>query len=334
MPPTYGSYPPYGSGSPGGDMESAVSGIFSSVFGGAPGSAASAAAPPGAGSEPTNVYFGRTSGQRMTPVVGGNEALIPGRSRLREVEEEDDVRSIEEAMAMFYEDDFDLQRLGEEAEKYGLKAETLDDLLKVWEDAVTYSANKYANGSKKTPWEMIPLMAGAWRGDGSDADRSRALAAALQEPRTITQTAYTAGRTITETATQTDNSNPEQSRALVQDVLSRALSRWATGAELAEFIGTLNTYQRENPTIQTRTTDIAPETTTQTTTEDVDGNQSTSTSTVGGESNTSTSVQQGATAEGAQQLLLEQAMERPDYGAHQAATTYMGALLQALESPV
>jgi hypothetical protein len=315
-------------------MESALSGIFSSVFGGAPGSAASAAAPPGAGSEPTNVYFGRTSGQRMTPVVGGNEALIPGRSRLREVEEEDDVRSIEEAMAMFYEDDFDLQRLGEEAEKYGLKAETLDDLLKVWEDAVTYSANKYANGSKKTPWEMIPLMAGAWRGDGSDADRSRALAAALQEPRTITQTAYTAGRTITETATQTDISNPEQSRALVQDVLSRDLGRWATGAELAEFIGTLNTYQRENPTVQTRTTEIAPETTTQTTTEDVDGNQSTSTSTVGGESNTSTSVQQGATAEGAQQLLLEEAMEQPDYGAYQAATTYMGALLQALESPV
>lgn len=316
-------------------MESALSGIFSSVFGGAPGSAASAAAPPGAESEPTNVYFGRTSGQRMTPVVGGNEALIPGKSRLREVEEEDDIRTIEEAMAMFYEDDFDLNRLGELAEKYGLKAETLDDLLDVWETAVTYSANKYANGSKKTPWEMIPLMAGAWRGDGSDADRSRALAAALQEPRTITQTAHTAGRRIVETATQVDISNPEQSRALVQSVLSQALGRWATGAELEEFVGSLNTYQRENPTVTTRTTDVAPETRTQTTTESADGTSQTSeTSVQGGESNTSTTTQQGATAEGGQQLLLEQAMESPDYGAYQAATTYYQALLGALAAPV
>ena len=300
----------------------------------APGGPASAGSLPGAQQDPDSVFFGRGP-RRMTPVWGGNEALLPGKSRLRSDEDEDDIKSISEAMAMFYEDDFDLERLSEEAEKYGLKAESLDDLLGVWESAVTYSANKYAAGSKTTPWEMIPLMAGAWRGDGSPSDRSRALAASLNEPRTMTQTAHTAGRTITETATQVDISNPEQSRALVQNVLSQALGRWATGAELEEFVGTLNAYQRNNPSVSTRTTTVAPETRTQTTTESADGsNQSSSTSVQGGESNSSTTSQQGATAEGGQQLLLENAMEHPDYGAYQAATTYYQALLGALAAPV
>lgn len=302
-------------------------------LGTAPGGAASAASLPGAQQEPDAVFFG-TGPRRMTPVWGGNEALIPGKSQLRRDEDEDDIKSISEAMAMFYEDDFDLARLGEEAEKYGLKAETLDDLLGVWETAVTYSANKYAAGSKKTPWEMIPLMAGAWRGDGSPADRSRALAESLNEPRTMTQTAHTAGRTITETATQVDISNPEQSRALVQNVLSQALGRWASGAELEEFVGTLNAYQRENPSVSTRTTTVAPETRTQTTTESPDGSQSSSTSVEGGESDSSTTSQQGATAEGGQQLLLENAMESPDYGAYQASSTYFQALLGTLAAPV
>lgn len=150
----------------------------------------------------------------------------------------------------------------------------------------------------------------------------------------MTQTAHTAGRTITETATQVDISNPEQSRALVQNVLSQALGRWATGAELEEFVGTLNAYQRDNPSVSTRTTTVAPETRTQTTTESPDGSQSSSTSVQGGESNSSTTSQQGATAEGGQQLLLENAMESPDYGAYQAATTYYQALLGALAAPV
>ena len=167
-------------------------------------------------------------------------------------------------------------------------------------------------------------MGGAWQGGGGAADRSR----------TLTQTMHEAGRTTTETATQVDISNPEQSRALVQDVLSRALGRWATGDELGEFVGTLNTYQRENPSVSTRTTETAPQTTTQTTTEDAGGNQSQSSSTVGGESNTSTTNQQGATAEGGQQLLLENAMEQPDYGAYQASSTYYNALLGALAAPV
>jgi hypothetical protein len=307
--------------------------FINGYLGSSTGGAASAASPPGASSEPDSVFFGTRKGETVTGRFF-NEPGMPKVTRERETEE-DDVKSVAEAMAMFYEDDFDLNRLGELAEQYGLKAETLDDLADVWESAVQYSARKYASGSKATPWDMIPLMAGAWRGDGSLADRSRALAESLNEPRTLTQTAHTAGRRIVETATQVDISNPEQSRALVQNVLSQALGRWATGAELEEFVGSLNAYQRENPTVTTRTTDVAPETRTQTTTESADGtSQSSETSVQGGESNTSTTTQQGATAEGGQQLLMEQAMESPDYGAYQAATTYMDALLGALAAPV
>jgi hypothetical protein len=307
--------------------------LFGGAMGTSTGGAASAATPYGEQQDPDAVYFGRRPGE---PTVGRffDESGKPKVTRLME-NEEDDVKSVAESMAMFYEDDFDLNRLGEMAEKYGMKAETLDDLMSVWESAVQYSANKFAAGSRKTPWEMIPLMAGAWRGDGSPADRSRALAESLNEPRTVTSTARTAGRTITETATQVDISNPEQSRALVQDVLSQALGRWASGAELAEFVGTLNTYQRENPSTSTRTTTTTPQTSTQTTTESADGtSQSSDTSTVGGESSSSVVNQQGASAEGAQQLLLENAMEQPDYGAYQASSTYFTALLGALAAPV
>lgn len=299
---------------------------FSGVMGsgGGGGAASAAAAPAQTGYEDAmDVFFGRTKTQKMTPIAPG-DALIPGKSKVREYEE-DEIKSMAEAMAMFYEDDFDMQKLAEEAERYGLRAESLDDLRSVWETAIQYSANKYSAGSKKTPWEMIPLMGGSWQGGGGEADRSR----------TMTQTMHEAGRTVTETATQVDISNPEQSRALVQDVLSRALGRWATGDELAEFVGTLNTYQRENPSVSTRTSTTTPQTTTQTTTQNGEGTTSTSnTETVGGETTSSTTNQQGATAEGGQQLLLEEAMEAPDYGAYQASTTYYDALLGALAAPV
>lgn len=305
-------------------MAEALAGLFSSqtaLGGGVGGGYASAgAAPTQAEQEDAmDVFFGRS--KYMAPVLN-NEALIPGKSNLRE---EDDVKSMSEAMAMFYEDDFDLKKLAEEAGKYGLRTESLDDLRSVWETAVQYSANKYAAGSKKTPWEMIPLMGGAWQGGGGEADRSR----------TMTQTMHEAGRTTTETATQVDISNPEQSRALVQDVLSKALGRWATGDELGEFVGTLNTYQRENPSVSTRTSVTTPSDTTQSTTQSADGSVSAQSSkTTGGETSSSTTNQQGATAEGGQQLLLENAMEQPDYGAYQASTTYYNALLQSLAAPV
>jgi hypothetical protein len=294
--------------------------------GGGGGAASAAAAPTQAEQQDAmDVFFGRTKSQKMTPVWRG-DALLPGKSKVVE-SEEDDIKSVAEGMAMFYEDDFDLQKLAEEAERYGLRADSLDDLRNVWETAIQYSANKYAAGSKKTPWEMIPLMGGAWQGGGGKADRSR----------TMTQTMHEAGRTVTETATQVDISNPEQSRALVQDVLSRALGRWATGDELGEFVGTLNTYQRENPSVSTRTSVTTPQTTTQTTTEggsDTDQTSESSSKTVGGETTSSTTNKQGATAEGGQQLLLENAMEAPDYGAYQASTTYYDALLGVLAAPV
>ena len=271
------------------------------------------------------VFFGRSKGGTWRNEYTG-DARDAGTFGKRMVETDtDDIKSVAEGMAMFYDDDFDYKKLAEEAEKYGLKAETLDDLRIVWETALEYSANKYATGSKKTPWEMIPLMGGAWQGGGGAADRSRSM----------TQTMHEAGRTVTETATQVDISNPEQSRALVQDVLSRALGRWASGDELSEFVGTLNTYQRENPSVSTRTSTTAPSTTTTSTTESGDGSQQvTGSETVGGETNSSTTNQQGATAEGGQQLLLEEAMEQPDYGAYQASTTYMDALIGALAAPV
>ncbi|NTW41310.1 MAG: hypothetical protein HGA44_15790 [Cellulomonadaceae bacterium] len=112
------------------------------------------------------------------------------------------------------------------------------------------------------------------------------------------------------TGTSVDLTNPTEAKALVNDALARALGRAATREELDTFRGVLNAAEKANPVTTTQTTNYDAE---------GDATSGSSTSTGGVDRN---------------QVLLDQAMKKPEYGAYQAATTYMSALLSAVQSPV
>jgi hypothetical protein len=118
--------------------------------------------------------------------------------------------------------------------------------------------------------------------------------------------------TRTSTSTSIDLTDPATAKAIVNDALSQRLGRAATEEELATLRGVLNAAERAAPTVTTSSTTYQ------------DGDAVSQSSTTSG----------GLTGAGRQQLILDEAMQKPEYGAYQAATTYFNALMQAVQSPV
>lgn len=118
--------------------------------------------------------------------------------------------------------------------------------------------------------------------------------------------------TSTSTTRSVNLTDPMTAKALVNDVLSKQLGRAATDEEINAFTDVLHSAQNANPSVSTETR-----------TYDEAGNYSSQVNTSG-----------GLDAAGQQQVVSDQAMKLPDYGAYQAATTYMGALTRAIQSPV
>lgn len=173
-------------------------------------------------------------------------------------------------------------------------------LSKYWQAAVEEAANAYAaDKSKKIdPWKMAEFM-GSLGAGGSGGGRAGNGGGGK-------------GGTFTSTSTSVDLTDPETARALVNNVLSNQLGREATPDEIASFTAVLSQAERSNPA-----------TTVTTTTQDAAGN-STSSSTTSG----------GLTGTGKQEVLRQEAMRKPEYGAYQAAATYLPALFQAIGAPV
>lgn len=118
---------------------------------------------------------------------------------------------------------------------------------------------------------------------------------------------FSGSKSVTQTSTSL--TDPTTAKAMVNKVLSNYLGRAANPDELSTLIKTLNAAEAANPSQTTMTTQY------------VDGEAvSQSSKTTGG-------VDQ-------QQILTDQAMQMPDYGAYQAASTYFNALLGAIRSPV
>lgn len=118
--------------------------------------------------------------------------------------------------------------------------------------------------------------------------------------------------TQTSTSRSVNLTDPATARALINDVLSRQLGRAARPDEINAFTDVLHAAQQANPILSTETR-----------TWDEAGNYTSNTSTSG-----------GLDAAGATQVLQEQAMQSPEYGALQAGTTYFNAFNQAIQSPV
>lgn len=117
-------------------------------------------------------------------------------------------------------------------------------------------------------------------------------------------------RTVTSTQVQAQMSSRTDASALFEQAASSLLGRAPTKSESSKFFGALNKYEKANPQTTTTTTDYSAE-------GDVTGQKSTSSG--------------GVSADARAYLAEQQAKADPEYGAYQAATTYMGALMQAIK---
>lgn len=117
-------------------------------------------------------------------------------------------------------------------------------------------------------------------------------------------------RTVTSTQTQAQMSSKTDASALFEQAASSLLGRSPTKSESAKFFGALNKYEKANPTVTTTTSNYSGE-----------GDLTSQSSTSSG----------GVSADARAYLAEQQAKADPTYGAYQAATTYMGALMQAIK---
>lgn len=117
-------------------------------------------------------------------------------------------------------------------------------------------------------------------------------------------------RTVTSTQTQAQLSSRTDASALFEQAASSLMGRAPTKSESAKFFGALNKYEKANPQTTTTTSNYSD---------------------VGDLTSQSSTSKGGVSADARAYLAEQQAKADPEYGAYQAATTYMGALMQAIK---
>lgn len=115
-------------------------------------------------------------------------------------------------------------------------------------------------------------------------------------------------RTVTQKGTAYDISTEGDARAIYYTAAQQLLGRDPTKAEARDFQKRLNVMERANPTITTTTSNY-----------------------IGDTLQSQTSTQEGGVKEGARQMeAMDTAKANPEFGAYQAATTYMDALMKTI----
>lgn len=183
--------------------------------------------------------------------------------------------------------------------RFGLIANEDDyfNAQKVWNTAVEEAANYYNRGGQKiSPYDAIGLFAGLDTGW-----RTKSGGNGLLQP--------SQARTETTTESKVKMLGPTEAKALITDVFKSELGRAPSANELSRYTSSLAGAAKKNPVRATVTTryDAAGR--------PVDRN----------------TVESGGVD--FQQVSQDQAQADPEYGAYQAATTYMNALLSAIGSP-
>jgi hypothetical protein len=115
-------------------------------------------------------------------------------------------------------------------------------------------------------------------------------------------------RSVTQTSTNYNMSSADDAHAIFLQASQSLLGRDPTKGEIATFKGRLNAYEKANPSVTTTTSSYK-------------GNDLTGqTSTTSG----------GVSADSRNMMAMEKAKAEPEYGAYQAATTYMDALMKTI----
>lgn len=174
----------------------------------------------------------------------------------------------------------------------------------LWENLVKQSALYGAQGKEVGPLDILTGYVkgnskGGWVKSGDFE-----INPATGEKR------YVGPKFKTTTQTSTDLTDPATARAIATAVFQDLLGRDPGQGEISAYASALAASERANPSTMTTTTQYDE------TTGDAVGSSSTTSG--------------GMTAQGRQQLAADAIKQNPEYGAVQAATTYMDALLGAV----
>jgi len=170
---------------------------------------------------------------------------------------------------------------------------SFDDLEKIWAAYVSKAANYHKASDGKnimTPLDIMEMEADPANGFTSGRDKD-------------------GNKTQTSTQTNFRLFSEGEAKGLMRSTLRDAIGRDPSKAEVAEFMDTLNAAARARPSVSKSVV-----------TQDKDGNTTTR----------NEDVSTGFTNDDAAGLALDRAEDHPEYGAFQASTTYMDALMSAL----
>lgn len=178
----------------------------------------------------------------------------------------------------------------------------LPEIGKAWNDLVTVAQQAQQAGSDLSPWDILnsyksragmTYKRGNWEYD-----------AATNQP-----IRYIGPKSKTTTSTTINTLTREDALALTKSSMAQLLGRAPTDSEVSKYMGILNGLAEQNPQVTTTTSTIDDQ----------------------GVSSEKSSKTTGGISQAGLQAAAEQQIEKtPEYGAYQASTTYMNALLQLL----
>lgn len=174
-----------------------------------------------------------------------------------------------------------------------LEQDEADNPLVLYEalDLILETSTDFASGPRRmTPWQVAEMLVRS--GEAGRGGRGAG--------------GFTGSRSSR--STSVDLTDPHTAKAIINDALSNYLGRAATDEEINTFRGVINQAERANPTVTDSTTSYA------------DGVATSQSSTTSG----------GMTNAGRQQMIADDVMQKPEYGAYQAAAEYFPLLQQAI----
>lgn len=183
----------------------------------------------------------------------------------------------------------------------------LGDIISAWDELVktSYELNQSSSSSKKwTPWDVLDSYSNPKSDYGTVRQGDW-----LYDAATGNKIKYVGPKSKTTTSRDVNLSSAEDVKALTTQVLTQALGRAPTAAEVAQYKATINAQQEANPTMTTTTQTL-----------DDQGQAVAQSSKTSG----------GFDAAAQQQLIQDQAQKQPEYAKYQSGTTYWNALMQMM----
>lgn len=204
-------------------------------------------------------------------------------------------------------DDKTRQRIIGYLKQKGYPITSFDDVYKYWSQAVQHASDAFEysgpnHSQRPTPWDMLDTMA-PYDGQANQAWR---------------------GQSFNKSTTAIDFADmaPETARGILTKALTDSIGRAPSDAEIEDFSSRAAAIVHENPRVAHTTTQYTWDPQAQGPNQGGYVESGSVTQTNGADS--------GAISDKVNQSAVDTAQQSPEYGAYQASTTYMNALMQLI----